>query len=136
MRANIALSVLVLFGSILGWTAANAQSAGPDEAIGPDGNLTQNLALTAVQKKAIHDAVFQQRVKPYILAKPDNGALAASVGAPVPQSADLACLPDTAAANDPWAADLKYAMVDGDVIVIVDPVRMQVVDVIRGGAAP
>jgi hypothetical protein len=136
MRANIALSVLVLFASILGCTAANAQSAGPDEAIGPGGNLTQNLALTAAQKKAIHDAVFQQQVKPYILAKPDNGALAASVGALVPQSADLVGLPDTATANDPWAADLKYTMVDGNVIVIVDPVRMQVVDVIRGGAAP
>lgn len=136
MRANIALSVLVLFGSILGCTAAIAQSAGPDEAIGPDGNPTQNLALTAAQKKAIRDAVFQQQVKPYILAKPDNSALAPSVGAPVPQSADLASLPDTATANEPWATDLKYAMVDSDVIVIVDPVHMQVVDVIRGGAAP
>jgi hypothetical protein len=136
MRAKIALSVLVVFGSILGCTAANAQSAGPDEAIGPNGKMAQNLALTAVQKKAIHDAVFQQQVKPYILAKPDNSALAPAVGAPVPQSADLASLPDTATANEPWAADLKYTMVDSDVIVIVDPVHMQVVDVIRGGAAP
>jgi hypothetical protein len=136
MRSIIRLAGLVLFGSILGCTVSNAQSAGPDEAIGPDGKMAQDLALTAVQKKAIHDAVFQQGVKPCIRSKPDTGALAASVGAPVPPSADLAGLPDAATANDPWAADLKYAMADSDVIVIVDPVLMRVVDVIRGGAAP
>ncbi len=54
----------------------------------------------------------------------------------MPQSADLAGLPDAATANDPWAADLKYAMADSDVIVIVDPVLMRVIDVIPGGPAP
>lgn len=136
MRAIINLSGLVLLGTVLGCAAASAQSAGPDEAIGPNEKVTQELALTAVQKKAIHDVVFQQGVKPYIRAKPDNTALAASVGAPVPQSAELEGLPDAATANDPWAADLKYAMVDSDTIVIVDPVRMRVVDIIRGGAVP
>lgn len=142
MRAISKLSRPVLLGTVLGLgivlgcAAAGAQSAGPDEAIGPNGKMTQDLALTAVQKKAIHDVVFQQGVKPYIRAKPDSAALAASIGAPVPQSAELAGLPDAATANDPWATDLKYAMVDNDIIVIVDPVRMQVVDVIRGGAVP
>jgi hypothetical protein len=136
MRAIINLSGLVLLGTVMGCAAAGAQSAGPDEAIGPNGKMAQDLALTAVQKKAIHDVVFQLGVKPYIRAKPEYAALAASVGAPVPQSAELAGLPDAATANDPWAADLKYAMVDSDVIVIVDPVHMRVVDVIRGGALP
>ena len=63
-------------------------------------NGARNLALTAVQKRAIHDAVFQQRVR-----YRQNRDIAAAVGAPVPQSADLAGLPDTATANDPWAAD-------------------------------
>jgi len=136
MRAVINLSGLVLLGTVLGCATAGAQSAGPDEAIGTNGKMTQDLALTAVQKRAIHDVVFQEGVKPYIRAKPDNAALAASVGAPVPQSAELTGLPDAATANNPWAADLKYAMVDNDIIVIVDPIRMRVVDVIRGGVVP
>jgi hypothetical protein len=136
VHSIIGLPGLFLLGTVIGCGAACAQSTGPDEAIGPDSKMAQNLALTAVQKQAIHDAVFQQEVKPYIRATPDNGTLAASVGAPVPQSADLAGLPDTATANDPWATDLKYGMADSDVIVIVDPVLMRVVDVIRSGAAP
>jgi hypothetical protein len=135
MRAIINLSGLVLLGTILGCATAGAQSAGPDEATGTNGKMAQNLALTAVQKKAIHDVVFQQGVKPYNRARSDN-AVTASVGAPVPQTAELAGLPDAATANEPWAADLKYAMVDGDVIVIVDPILMRVIEVIHGGAVP
>jgi hypothetical protein len=44
-------------------------------------------------------------------------------------------LPDQAAADQPWAEFLKYAMVDDDVVV-VDPMAMRVVDVIHGNARP
>ena len=50
-------------GSILGLhLQCDARSRpGRTRQLGPDGKMTQNLALTAAQKKAIHDAVFQQR---------------------------------------------------------------------------
>jgi hypothetical protein len=130
MRTNVSLSGLVLVGTVFGSAAAFAQSVGPDEAVQPNGAFTQNLALTAAQKNAIHNAIFQQRLNPYTLE------LATTVGAPVPQSVELIDLPENATAGDPWAIHLKYAMVGNDIIVVVDPVQMRVVDVIHSGAKP
>jgi hypothetical protein len=130
MRTIVSLSGLILLGTVFGSVAAFAQSVGPDEAIQPNGAVRQSVALTAAQKNAIHNAVFQQRVKPYSLE------LATAVGAPVPQSVELIDLPDAAVAGAPWAADLKYAMVGTDIIVVVDPVQRRVVDVIGGDAKP
>jgi hypothetical protein len=129
MRTIASLSGLVLLGTLSGSAAAFAQSVGPDEGIQPNGTVRQSVALTAAQKNAIHNAVFQQRVKPYTIE------FAATVGAPVPQSVELIDLPDAAIAGASWTADLKYAMVGNDIIVVVDPVQMRVVDVI-GDAKP
>jgi hypothetical protein len=120
---------LSLVASSFGATAALAQSAGPDEAVLPNGAVTQQLALTAAQRSAIYNIVIRER------AKPRAGQIAVSVGAPVPPFAELRDLPDQASAGTPSAADLKYAMVENDVVVI-DPVMMRVVDVIRGGTKP
>ena len=129
MRNILRLSVAALLGLFFSVAAALAQSAGPDEAIQPDGTLRQNLALTAGQRSAIYNIVIRQR------AKPHADQMSIAVGAPVPPTIDLVDLPDQATADNPSAALLKYAMVHGDVVV-VDPVAMRVVDVIRNGAKP
>ena len=129
MRNILRLSVAALLGLFFSVAAALAQSAGPDEAIQPDGTLRQNLALTAGQRSAIYNIVIRQRAKPH--ADP----MSITVGAPVPPTIDLVDLPDQATADNPSAALLKYAMVHGDVVV-VDPVAMRVVDVIRNGVKP
>jgi Protein of unknown function (DUF1236) len=129
MRNILRLSVAALLGLFFSVAAALAQSAGPDEAIQPDGTLRQNLALTAGQRSAIYNIVIRQRAKPH--ADP----MSIAVGAPVPPTIDLVDLPDQATVNNPSTALLKYAMVHGDVVV-VDPVAMRVVDVIRNGVKP
>jgi hypothetical protein len=129
MRNIVRFSAAVVLGLLLGVAPALAQSAGPDEAIQPDGTLRQNVALTAGQRSAIYNIVIRQR------AKPHADQISVAVGAPVPPTIDLVDLPDQATADNPSAALLKYAMVHGDVVVI-DPVAMRVVDVIRNGAKP
>jgi hypothetical protein len=129
MRNTLRLSAAALLGLFFGIAPALAQSAGPDEAIQPNGTVRQNLALTAGQRSAIYNIVIRQR------AKPHAEQISIAVGAPVPPTIDLVDLPDQATADNPSAALLKYAMVHGDVVV-VDPVAMRVVDVIRNGAKP
>jgi hypothetical protein len=129
MRNIFRFSALALFGLIFGIAPTLAQSAGPDEAVQPDGTLRQNLALTAGQRSAIYNIVIRER------AKPHADQIAVAVGAPVPPTIALVDLPDQATADNPSAAFLKYAMVHGDVVV-VDPVAMRVVDVIRNGTKP
>jgi hypothetical protein len=129
MRNILRLSAAALLGLLFGVAPALAQSAGPDEAIQPDGTLRQNVALTAGQRSAIYNIVIRQR------AKPHADQIAVAVGAPVPPTIDLVDLPEQATADNPSAALLKYAMVHGDVVV-VDPVAMRVVDVIGSGAKP
>jgi hypothetical protein len=129
MRNILRLSAAALLGLFFGVAPALAQSAGPDEAIQPNGTVRQNLALTAGQRSAIYNIVIRQR------AKPHADQISVAVGAPVPPTIDLVDLPDQATADNPSAALLKYAMVHGDVVV-VDPVAMRIVDVIRNGAKP
>jgi hypothetical protein len=129
MRATLRLSALTLLGLFFSMAPALAQSAGPDEAVQPNGTVRQNLALTAGQRSAIYNVVIRER------AKPHADQIAVAVGAPVPPTIDLVDLPDQATADNPSAALLKYAMVHGDVVV-VDPVAMRVVDVIRNGTKP
>jgi hypothetical protein len=129
MRNILRFSAAALLGLFFGIAPALAQSAGPDEAVQPNGTVTQTLALTAGQRSAIYNIVIRQR------AKPHADQIAVAVGAPVPPTIDLADLPEQATADNPSAALLKYAMVHGDVVV-VDPVAMRVVDVIRNGAKP
>jgi hypothetical protein len=129
MRNILRLSAAALLGLFFGIAPALAQSAGPDEAIQPNGTVRQNLALTPGQRSAIYNIVIRQR------AKPHAEQISIAVGAPVPPTIDLVDLPDQATADNPSAALLKYAMVHGDVVV-VDPVAMRVVDVIRNGAKP
>jgi hypothetical protein len=127
------LAFLALFP---GSTGAFAQSVGPDEIVDAGSGPTKQLALTEAQKAAIYKAVLQHRSR-HAAGIPNT--VPAAVGAPVSRAAELADLPDQAAAqasvDDRFATDLKYAMVEGD-LVVVDSVSMRVVDVIHGNARP
>ena len=129
MRYIFRFSAAAMFGLFFGIAPALAQSAGPDEAIQPNGTVAQTPALTPGQKSAIYNIVIRQRVKPHA------EQISVAVGAPVPPTIELVDLPDQATAGNPSAALLKYAMVANDVVV-VDPVTMRVVDVIGNGAKP
>lgn len=111
---------------------ASAQNCGPDEAFDAAGSVTRRLALTQAQKSAIYYAVLQQHARGPAVRP---GAVTPAVGAPVSPAVELAAVPDAARDGDLVTADLKYAMV-ADQIVIVDPVRMRVVDVIDDNALP
>jgi len=104
------------------------QGAVPDEVFGSHGAATQDLALTAAQKNAIYNAIRQQRVRP------NAPMLRPAVGAEVPPTVALSELPNDVV-DAPWGEFLKYAMVADDVVV-VDPARMRIVDIIHGNSLP
>jgi len=112
--------------------AVSAQSISADEAVAADGMVRQEFVLTPAQKAAIYNAVLQQHVR----SIPSNPqAVPVAVGAPVSPMIELAALPVQAAADDPLAAELKYAMVE-DNVVVVDPIKMRVVEVIHRNPRP
>jgi hypothetical protein len=108
---------------------AMAQSLGPDEAHGAAANAQRTLALTSSQKSAIYAAVSRQRLRTSVADIP------LVVGAPVPSATPLLALPDEAAGAVETAPFLKYATVDGNVV-LVDSINMRVIAIIRGGAGP
>lgn len=128
MTGRICIPPLVAVAVMLGSTGAIAQNAGPDEAVNSRGAVSQRLALTPAQRSAVYDAVSRQRTRV------STTLIQPVIGTPVAPSVRLSELPD-AARDEPWARFLKYAMVEGDVV-MVDPVTMRVVDVIRGSGVP
>jgi len=124
---KLRISSLVLFALLS--SAAEAQTAGPDEAMGARGDVAQKLWLTPAQRNAIYNAVMRQKVPT------SSRGIRAVIGAPVPPSVLLSDLPGSGVGDGIGAGVLKYATVEGDVVVI-DPIRMRVVDVIHGEMAP
>jgi uncharacterized protein DUF1236 len=112
--------VLTLAGTISG---AAAQVGG----LGQSQTTNPSIQLDAAQRAAIVTAVRDARIPP-----PGN-SFSLSVGAPVPPSIELYALPIAALSQAPEARNLRYTMVQNQVV-LVDPVNMRVVDVIR--AAP
>jgi hypothetical protein len=108
---------------LLGSPEAFAQTVGPDEAVNIRGIPPPQIRLTEAQKAAIYNAVLQQRVR-------SSAMIPVAVGAPVSPALELADLPDQTGSNALPSTDLKYAMVEDD-LVVVDPVRMRVIEVIR-----
>jgi hypothetical protein len=117
----------VVLTLLLGTANAVAQSAGADEAITSHGAAIQTVGLTPVQKSAVYNAIVRLRVHA------SSTQIEAAVGASVSRSVPLAQLPDQTGLVD--AKFLRYAMVADDVVV-VDPIRMLVVDVIHGNIGP
>jgi hypothetical protein len=120
---------LVFFVLLSTACAAAAQTAGPDEAVGANGGITQQVSLTPAQKNAIYNAVARQK-----LPAASRGIMPI-VGTPVLPSVPLSDFPSSAVIGGNEVGFLKYAMVEDDVVV-VDPIRMRVIDVIHGGVIP
>ena len=129
MILKLRVPSLVFLVLLCGACAATAQTAEPDEAVEGNGGIIQKLSLTPAQKNAIYNAVARQK-----LPAASRG-ITAIVGAPVLPSVPLSDLPSSIVTGGSEAGFLKYAMVEDDVVV-VDPIRMRVVDVIHGGAMP
>ncbi len=83
------------------------------------------LQLDDGQKQAILQAVNREKSR---VRQP--GGFDVKVGGPVPPSIELYSLPDNALIEVPVTKLYKYTMVH-DQVVLVDPIRMRIVDVLK-----
>ena len=119
-----------LFAALAMMPQASAQAVGADEAhgaaarLGPQAHLKPSVAVSPAQRRAIYAVISRQRLRT------PGAEIPLTVGAAVPRSAPLLPLPAEASGDDLSVADLKYATVD-DNVVLVDPASMRVVDIIR-----
>jgi hypothetical protein len=81
----------------------------------------QKLELTSAERRAIYEAVSQDKSK--VAPQP----FSTKIGADVPPMIELYSLPDQTVAENPVATLYKYTMVESEVVV-VDPTKMRVVD--------
>jgi hypothetical protein len=124
-RSSVTI-VTALCAGLAGTFCATAQSVPP----GPPGNdsgvsgaIEQKLILTPAQRTAIYDDVSKDK------SKVAPNSFSPVIGADVPPMIELYTLPDAAVAGVPAAKLYKYTMVQGKVV-LVDPTKMRVVDVI------
>jgi Protein of unknown function (DUF1236) len=110
---NGAMALLLLLAGV---GASNSQSAGAQN---------QGLGLTPAQRATIFTAITQQKEK---IPPPPN--FQPTIGADAPASIALYLLPQEATAVIPGGDLYKYTIVQNQVV-LIDPVRMKVVDVIR-----
>jgi Protein of unknown function (DUF1236) len=87
------------------------------------GSSDQKLVLTQSQRRAIYAAVRKGQTKSAQRRFP------AEIGAEVPPMIELSPLPDEAVADNPNAKYYEYTM-EQDSVVLVDPTKMRVIDVI------
>jgi hypothetical protein len=124
-KIPIALGTIVL-GCCIGMSIVDAQTLAPNPAGDDDGisgALEQKPLLTPAQRNAIYREVSKD--KSQTAAKEFSPV----VGADVPPMIDLYTLPDDAVADIPAAKLYKYTMVQNKVV-LVDPTRMRIIDVI------
>ena len=118
--------MLVLCGGLVVGLSAAAQSTPPGPPgtdTGASGAIEQKLILSQAQRTAIYDQVSKDKSK---VAPKDFSPV---IGADVPPMIELYTLPDDAVAGVPAAKLYKYTMVENKVV-LVDPTKMRVVDVI------
>jgi hypothetical protein len=123
----------IMLGVIVGVPHAGAQSggaAGPAGATGAaasdtgiSGAIEQKLLLSSAQRSALYREVSQDKTK---TAQKNFSPV---IGADVPPMIELYALPDDTLADVPAAKLYKYTMVQ-DEVVVVDPTKMRVIDVI------
>jgi Protein of unknown function (DUF1236) len=129
MRTRSSITIIVTFalcGGFVGAIDAAAQTTpptAPGSDTGVSGAIEQKLILSPAQRTAIYDQVSKDRNK---VAPKDFSPV---IGADVPPMIELYALPDEAVAGVPAAKLYKYTMVDNKVV-LVDPTKMRVVDVI------
>jgi len=129
MRTRSAITIIVMLalcGGFVGAIDAAAQTtplAAPGSDTGVSGAIEQKLILSPAQRTAIYDRVSKDKSK---VAPKDFSPV---IGADVPPMIELYALPDEAVAGVPAAKLYKYTMVENKVV-LVDPTKMRVVDVI------
>ena len=129
MRKRGSISIiltLTLCGGFVGAIDAAAQTtppATPGSDTGVSGAIEQKLILSQAQRTAIYDQVSKDKSK---VAPKDFSPV---IGADVPPMIELYALPDDAVAGVPAAKLYKYTMVENKVV-LVDPTKMRIVDVI------
>jgi hypothetical protein len=123
--------LMALGAMIVGCAAASAQAQVPNSSSGPDsaasGTGEQRLVLTPEQRLAIYREVGRDSSK--TAAKEFSPV----VGADVPPMIELYSLPDDTAAEVPAVKLYRYTLVQNKVV-LVDPIRMRVIDVIGPAA--
>lgn len=129
MRERSSISIIVtltLCGGLVGGLDAAAQTTppgAPSGDTGVSGAIEQKLILSPAQRTAIYDQVSKDKSK---VAPKDFSPV---IGADVPPMIELYMIPDDAVAGVPAAKLYKYTMVEGKVV-LVDPTKMRIVDVI------
>jgi hypothetical protein len=121
----MALAVLGTVGVAVAQVPSTTPGGVPGSPGLNQGAITSPKAqLSAAQKTAIYNALSRDKSK---VVAPGN--FRASIGAPVPPSIELYALPSEAVANAQAASSYRYTMVNNQVV-LVDPLTMQVVDII------
>ncbi len=103
-----------------------AQQPGPMTGTSSTATTSTELQLTQQQRTAIYESVSKQKVS----RTPPPANLQVAVGGDLPASMELYDLPPNIAADIPATKLYKYTLVQNQVV-IVDPTKMKVVDVIR-----
>jgi hypothetical protein len=119
------MSVLAL-ALTAGIAAAAAQQPGPMTGTSSTATISTELQLTAQQRAAIYESVSKQKVS----RTPPPANLHVTMGGDLPASMELYDLPPNIAADIPATKLYKYTLVQNQVV-IVDPTKMKVVDIIR-----
>jgi hypothetical protein len=118
--------MLALCCGLVGGSGAGAQvtpPGAPGGDTGVSGAIEQKLILSPAQRTAIYEQVSKDKSK---VAPKDFSPV---IGADVPPMIELYMLPDEAVAGVPAAKLYKYTMVESKVV-LVDPTKMRIVDVI------
>jgi hypothetical protein len=115
------------FGAAVNAQSTKAPAGSPGSDIGVSGAIEQKLLLTPAQRSAIYAEVSKDKSK----SSPKD--FAPVVGSDVPPMIEHYALPDDTLTEVPEAKLYKYTMLENKVVV-VDPIRMRVIDVI--GPAP
>jgi uncharacterized protein DUF1236 len=114
----------LMLGSLGGPAFAQiTKPPGPGGDAPVSGAIEQKPLLTSAQRGAIYTQVSKDKSKPAATGFP------AVIGADVPPRIELYALPDDALTEVPAVKLYKYTMVE-DKVVVVDPTRMRVIDVI------
>ena len=125
MGYPLRMAVLVLALSASAGPAA-AQQPGPMTGTSSTATTGIELQLTPQQRADIYDSVSKQKVS----RTPPPANLHVAVGGELPASMELYDLPPNIAADIPATKLYKYTLVQNQVV-IVDPTKMKVVDIIR-----
>lgn len=119
-RILVSALVMAMTGPVL------AQQPGPMTGTSSTATTSTELQLSAQQRAEIYNTVTKQKVS----RTPPPPNLHVTVGGDLPASMELYDLPPDVAADIPATKLYKYTLVQNQVV-IVDPTKMKVVDIIR-----